>query len=141
MTYVRTILVELVGLFGPAEAVHLGGLAARQIGVQFYPATAALLGVEPGGGGSFARYLVELGRAQGDDTVEVPGGDGAVTVRQTTWRLVAGLDALSPAVFDAWNELWVGALSIHDRHLRLALVRRLDAGDPSLEWRIETRRP
>jgi hypothetical protein len=139
MTYVRTMLAELVGLLGPADAVHLGGLAARQIGMQFYPATAALLDVPAGGAAAFARYLVALGRAQGDDAGEARA-DGAVVVRQTTWRLMAGLGALSPAVFDAWNELWVGALSIHDRRLRLAVARRLDAGDRSIEWAI-TRRP
>jgi hypothetical protein len=135
MTYVRTMLVELVNLFGPIEAVRLGGLAARQIGMQFYPATAALLGVEPGGAAAFARYLTEIGRAQGDDTTDTHD-DGASTVRQTTWRLMSGLGALSAAVFDAWNELWVGALSIHDRHLRLTVTRRLDAGDPQIEWRV-----
>jgi hypothetical protein len=136
MTYVRTILVELVGLFGPAEAVHLGGLAARQIGMQFHPATATLLDVPSGGAPAFARHLVAIGRAQGDDTAEADGGRA---VRQTTWRLMAGLEGLSPAVFDAWNELWVGALSIHDRHLRLEVTRRLDAGDGLIEWRIVPR--
>jgi hypothetical protein len=136
MTYVRTILGELVGSFGPGEAVRLGGLAARQIGMQFYPATAALVGVAAGGAAGFARYLGALGRAQGDDTTATH--DGAV-VRQTTWRLMAGRDGLSPAVFDAWNELWVGALSIHDRRLRLEVTGRLDAGDRAVEWRIARR--
>ena len=134
MTYVRTILVALVDVFGPAEAVHLGGLAARQIGMQFYPATAELLGVRPGGAESFARYLGAIGRAQGDDTAEAGG-----IARQTTWRLMAGLAALSPAVFDAWNELWVGALSIHDRHLDLQVTRRPEAGQSVTEWRIVPR--
>jgi hypothetical protein len=138
MTYVRTILAELVGLFGPAEAVRLGGLAARQIGMQFYPATAALLGVEPGGATAFARYLARIGRAQGDDTTATVD-DRAAVVRQTTWRLMTGLDALSPAVFDAWNELWVGAASIHDRHLRLTVTERRDTGGPCFGWRIADR--
>jgi hypothetical protein len=130
MAYVRTILPVLVELLGPTEAVHLGGLAARQIGMQFYPATAELLGVTPGGAVGFARYLAALGRAQGDDTL----AEGDV-VGQTTWRLMAGLGPLSPAVFEVWNELWVGALSVHDRHLRLH-VRRTDAG---IAWRVAAR--
>jgi hypothetical protein len=139
MTYVRTMLVELAALFGPAEALHLGGLAARQIGMQYYPATAALLGVERGGAGAFAEYLTRLGRAQGDDT-SWSADDGPVRVRQTTWRLTAGLPPLAPAVFDAWNELWAGALSVHDRHLRLEVGRRLDGGDGAIEWAIRDRR-
>jgi hypothetical protein len=106
--------------------------------MQFYPATAALLDLEPGGAAAFARYLTEIGRAQGDDTAETLD-DGAATVRQTTWQLMSGLDALSPAVFDAWNELWVGALSIHDRHLRLTVARRVDEGDRRIEWRVDRR--
>lgn len=132
MTYVRTILTELCGLFDHAEAVELGGLAARQIGMQFYPATAALLGVAPGGAEGFARYLVEIGRGQGDDTRAITDG-GVVTVGQTTWRLMAGLMP-SPAAFEAWNALWVGALSIHDRHLTLAVTSRPDRG--AIEWRV-----
>lgn len=135
MTYVRTILTELVEAFGATEAVRLGGLAARQIGMQFYPATAALLQVAPGGAAAFARYLATVGRAQGDDTSE--NADGIVM--QTTWRLMAGVDPLSPAVFDAWNELWVGALSIHDRRLRLDVTRRPDASDGRMEWRVAPR--
>ncbi len=138
MTYVRTMLIELASLFGPAEAVRLGGLAARQIGMQFYPATAALLDIDAGGAETFSRYLTAMGRAQGDDTTAEHEPD-AVTVRQTTWRLMAGLGPLSPAVFDAWNELWVGALSIHDRHLALTVARRPDAGDAPIEWRVARR--
>ena len=52
---------------------------------------------------------------------------------------MAGLDAPAPAVFDVWNELWVGALSIHDRHLTLDVTRRHDAGDGRVEWRIVPR--
>ena len=49
---------------------------------------------------------------------------------------LGGLAALASAVFYVWNELWVGALSIHDRHLTLDVTRRPDAGDGRVEWRI-----
>ena len=32
------------------------------------------------------------------------------------------IEDLSPAVFDAWNGLWEGALSVHNRFLRLGLT-------------------
>jgi hypothetical protein len=102
--------------------------------MQFYPATAALLGVTPGGGLEFARFLTEIGRAQGDDTHATADGG---TLRQTTWRLMAGVEAPSPCVFEIWNALWEGALAIHDRHLRLDVTHH--AGDTSIEWRVVSR--
>jgi len=44
-------------------------------------------------------------------------------------------DAASPAIFDAWNELWAGALSIHDRRARLVVEQR-PADGSSIAWRI-----
>ena len=56
------------------------------------------------------------------------------TIRQTTWRLMAERHALSPAVFDAWNELWVGAALAHDRFMRIEVTERRDRGDPGWRW-------
>jgi hypothetical protein len=50
-------------------------------------------------------------------------------------------DDLAPPVFDAWNELWVGAALAHDRWLHLEVTRRSDRGDPVWEWRITRRHP
>jgi hypothetical protein len=139
MTYVRTMLLELVELFGDDEARRLGGITGRLIGMQYYAKTAELLSIKPGGAEGFAEYLTQLGRAQGDDSGWTRDGD-AVVVRQTTWRLFpdASLSAgVSPAVFDAWNELWAGALSVHDRRARLHAVERPRAGAPAIVWRIE----
>ena len=70
-------------------------------------------------------------------------GDKATTrfsttsmIRQTTWKLMADRPSLSPAVFDAWNELWVGAALAHDRFIRLEVTQRRDRGDQCWEWRI-----
>jgi hypothetical protein len=52
-----------------------------------------------------------------------------------------GLPGLSPAVFDAWNELWVGALSIHDRRARLRVEERPSDERTAIRWRIERGRP
>ena len=130
MTYVRTMLIELAALFGADETRRLGGVTSRLIGMQCYARTAALLGVKGTGPEAFAAYLAQLGVAQGDDTTWARE-DGAVAVRQSTWRLMG--DAATPALFEAWNELWVGALSIHDRRARL----HLEAGAPArIAWRV-----
>jgi hypothetical protein len=64
----------------------------------------------------------------------------AVLVRRTGWRLIRGLEPLSPAIFEAWNGLLEGALAVHDRFLALEVVSRLDWGDDAFTWRIRHRR-
>jgi hypothetical protein len=49
-------------------------------------------------------------------------------VRLRGWRLARGLEPLDPAAFEAWTELWRGALAAHDRRLRLDAAREA-AGD------------
>ena len=43
---------------------------------------------------------------------------------------------LSPAVFDAWNELWVGAALAHDRFMQVEVWERRDRGDAAWTWRF-----
>ena len=139
MTYVRTMLSELVDVFGPDEARRLGGITGRLIGMQYYARTAELLDVKDTALPAFAHYLTQLGVAQGDDTTWTRAAD-AVVVRQSSWRLMGDARALSPAVFDAWNELWVGALSIHDRRARLRVEQRPGEDGGAIAWRIDRAR-
>lgn len=137
--YVRSALPELVAAFGPAEARHLGGVTGTLIGMQYYAATAVLLGVDDRSAAGFARLLAALGAAQ-DDRVEWEARGDEALVRQTTWRLMEGAGPQPPEVFEAWNALWEGALAVHDRRLALVVTRRLDHGDGCIEWRIRPRR-
>jgi hypothetical protein len=139
MDYVRSALPELVAAFGPAEARHLGGVTGTLIGMQYYAATAALLGVEDRGPAGFARLLAALAAAQ-DDVIAWHERDGEAVVRQTTWRLMDGCRPLPPAAFDAWNALWEGALAVHNRRLALVVTKRLDLGDDCFEWGVRPRR-
>jgi hypothetical protein len=129
MEYVRTSLPVALDLLGPADTRRLLGHAARLIGLQYLEETARLAGVEGSGPAAFARYLAALARAQGEE-VEV---DGA-RVRQKGWRLVRGLPALDATAFDAWCELWHGALAAHDRRLRLAVTRSADPAAGVIEF-------
>jgi hypothetical protein len=128
----------LAETFGEAEARHLGGTTGRLIGLQYYAETGGLLGIAPGGAPGFARYLTAIARAQ-DDRAEWDGDGEEVVVRQQGWRLMKGVWPLPSSAFDAWNALWEGALSIHDRRLALLVTRRLDHGDPCIEWRLRQR--
>ena len=127
MEYVRTALPVLLDQLGPDDTrAHLGH-AARLIGMQYHDDTARLLGIEGTGPAAFARYLAALARAQGEDVTRESDARSA-TVRLRSWRLVRGLDPLHPAAFDAWAELWHGALAAHDRRLRLEAGREADGG-------------
>jgi hypothetical protein len=97
--------------------------------------TADLLGVKDTSPEAFADFLTQLGLAQGDDTTWAREGDELV-VRQTSWRLMGDARDVPPAVFDAWNELWVGALSIHDRRGCLRVDARPGVAGSAIVWRI-----
>ena len=139
LDYIRVVLPELLALFGPAEGGHLAGIAARQIGMQYQPETAGLLGVEGDGMEALADYLTRMGRAQDDDTDWKRDGD-EIVIRQSTWRLMRGVARPAPGVFEAWNALWEGAASVLDRRIELKVTQRRDLGDPAFEWRLAQRR-
>jgi hypothetical protein len=122
MEYVRTTLPVALALLGPDDTRALLGHAARLIGMQYHDETARLLEIDGRGPEPFARYLAALAEAQGE-AVEVTAGRGRASVRLRGWRLVRGLEPLDPAAFEAWSELWRGALAAHDRSLRLDAAR------------------
>jgi len=126
MAYLNEVL-------GPEDTRRLIGHAARLIGMQLHDETAALLDVRGRDAASFAAYLAALARAQGED-VEIDAGGGEARLRQRGWRLMAGVDGLDPAAFDAWTELWRGALAVHDRRLTLHVTP--PAADGVFELRI-----
>ena len=122
MEYVRTTLPVALALLGPDDTRALLGHAARLIGMQYHDETARLLEIDGRGPEPFARYLAALAGAQGE-AVEVTAGRGRASVRLRGWRLVRGLEPLDAAAFEAWSELWRGALAAHDRNLRLDVAR------------------
>lgn len=138
MEYIRSGLPCLAQIFGPAEAAHLGRVTGRLVGAQLYKETAALLGVAAGGVEAFAQFMAGLAAGEGDDVTLAWDGKAAL-VRRPTWRLMRGLEPLSPAIFEAWNGLLEGALAVHDRFLVLEALSRLDWGDEALLWRIRRR--
>jgi hypothetical protein len=135
MEYITSILPETIAVLGPEEGGHIAGAAARLVGMQTFDQVAALLGGVPAGAVGFAAAFARLAKGQGDDAeLQVQGA--SATVRQTTWRLMAERDALSPAVFDAWNELWIGAALAHDRFMRIEMTQRRDHGDALWCWQF-----
>ena len=73
------------------------------------------------------------------DTAESAARGAEAHVMRRSWRLMRGIANPSPAVFEAWNGLFEGALAVHNRFLVLEVLRRLDYGDDAFEWRIRPR--
>lgn len=138
MEYIRSGLPRLVEVFGPAEATHLARTAARLVGAQFYRETADLLGIEGRTPEEFARWMLAMAEGEGDAAICDRDGAG-IMVHRRSWRLMRDLGPLSPAIFEGWNGLIEGAIAVHDRHLVLETMRRLDWGDPAFTWRIRRR--
>lgn len=139
MDFTRNMFAEALSIFGPADARYLIGHTLRLLGMQYYDQTAGLVGITDVSPQAFAQYMVRMGHGQGDDTDFVTR-NGAVVVRQSTWKLMRETTTYHPNLFEAWNELWQGALSIHNRHLRLEVISRKDLGDQVFEWEIKQRR-
>ncbi len=138
MDYIRNVLPEAMDLFGPREGKRLMAFAARRIGMQFYDQTASILGIKSDSPEAFARYLAAMSRGQGD-SAEIQSNGPDFVVRCKGWRLMQGLSPLPGEVFDAWNELWVGALSVHNRFLRLDLLERPESDGSGAVWGVRGR--
>ena len=153
MEYVRSSLPRMAEVFGPAEATHLGRVTGQLIGAQCYLASAAAFALtavpamnsadtgksaSPQSALGFGRWLVALAEAEGDHA-EIDSQGAHVVVRRTGWRLMRGIDNVPASVFEGWNGLFEGALSVHDRFLGLEVLQRPDWGDPVIEWRIRRR--
>lgn len=141
MEYIRSGLPRLVELFGPAEASHLGRVTGQLIGAQLYRETAVLLGVTGDSAEAFGRWMAGIAEGEGDAASIETSSPGVVLVRRGSWRLMRGLGPLSPAIFEAWNGLFEGALAVHNRFLRLDTQRRLDYGDQAFVWAVRNTRP
>ncbi|PHQ72243.1 MAG: hypothetical protein COB93_01080 [Sneathiella sp.] len=138
MEYAKNALIELAQIFGPADATYLGGITAQLIGKQFYRQTADILGLNGETALDFGNYLAAIIKGH-DDEVTIEEKGNAIYVRQTGWRLMRGTGPHPTSVFDAWNQLWQGALSVHNRFLVLEVLQRQDYGDDCFEWRIRPR--
>jgi hypothetical protein len=135
MEYITSILPETIAVLGADKGGDLAGTAARLVGMQSFDEVAAMLGGVEAGAVGFAVAFARLARGQGDDAELQIAGASAI-VRQTSWRLMQERQALSPTVFDAWNELWVGTALAHDRFMRVEVMERRDRGDDSWTWQF-----
>ena len=128
--YVRNLLQTMPSVLGPGDAVGVGALAARQIGMQYHGTVMSALD-----GGDLGDRLARIIGAHGDPvTVDRAGGE--TRIRAAGWRLTDGV-VTDPAAFDIWTGLWDGLAAMEDR--RLVVETRLDHGDAETVWRLADR--
>jgi hypothetical protein len=133
LDYIRNGLCELAGVIGEAETTELGGLAARLIGMQYFPETAQLIGARDGDLDDAAEYLSGMFAGMGD-SVTVERRADELLLRHSGLRIVRGLEAEErKLVLDCWAQLWIGTLR-SQRQLK-SLSR--EAGEAEVVWRLK----
>jgi hypothetical protein len=128
----RTMLRVLIGLLG-ADAGALVGRAGRQIGLQYYDETAAMLGLETRNAEDFAEYLCRMLNALGD-RASIDTADGAIEITAQDNRILRGVSGDAPALFDIWCTIWHGAAAANGARLTLRADRNATNG--TCRWRI-----
>lgn len=135
LDYIRNGLATLAGVIGEPDARQLAGRAARLIGLQYFPETAAMVGAVDGGLDDAASYLAVMFGGMGDTVAVQTTGQGA-TLRHSGLRVVRGLpDGEAALVFDCWAELWKGTAA-SQRQLKTLDVERTNSG---ATWRLTVR--
>jgi hypothetical protein len=121
MDYIRNGLVELSKIIGETETKELGGLAARLIGLQYYPKLAAIIGAKDGTAIDAAGFLSKMMSGMGDPAHLMDSAtDKEASVEHTGLRIVRGLEGTERLIIlDCWKELWLGAVRSHREMLDL----------------------
>jgi hypothetical protein len=133
--YIRNGLCELAAVIGNDEAVKLGGLAARLIGLQYYPATAALVQCRDGDLHDAADYLARMFAGMGDE-VRIQAGGDQWHLLHNGLRVLRGLSAAERSlVLECWSQLWSGAMA-SQRELKTLSWQEVPEG---LRWTVRLR--
>jgi hypothetical protein len=133
--YIRNGLCELAAVIGNDEAVKLGGLAARLIGLQYYPATAALVQCRDGDLHDAADYLARKFAGMGDD-VRIQAGGDQWHLLHNGLRVLRGRPAAERSrVLECWPQLWSGAMA-SQRQLKMLTWQEVPEG---LRWSLRLR--
>jgi len=135
LDYIRNGLSELAGVIGQVEACELAGRAARLIGLQYFPETAAMIGAQDGDLDAAVHYLASMFEGMGD-SVSIHRRQGAIEIEQRSLRVIRGLpEDEAELVFGCWAELWKGTAS-SQRQLKVLEVEREDT---TALWQLSVR--
>ena len=111
MEYVRNAIPVLIELVGNEDALAIGSLCGRQIGMQCYDEIVQSLGIRGEDLTSYLDLLEKLLVASGDEIIR--DGD---QIQRSTWPFAGPLS--DDAVFSAiWRAPFEGLLAVHNRFL------------------------
>ncbi|GLQ07592.1 hypothetical protein [Sneathiella chinensis] len=135
MDYIRNGLAELAAVIGAEETRTLGGLAARLIGLQYYPETAKIVEATDGTPEDAARYLMSMMEGMGDEVRPLPGqNDNQASFEHTGLRVLRGLSGQDRHILLAcWKELWLGTIRSHRQMMTLDMEQ---VNDEKLVWTV-----
>lgn len=121
LDYIRNGVRELAGIIGNDEAKQLAGHAARLIGLQYYPETAAMMNAVDGSVADVVSYLTNMMRGMGDKTTLLPGAnDREASFEHSGLRIVRGIEGDErQLLLSCWKELWLGTVRSHRLMLTL----------------------
>jgi hypothetical protein len=140
--YIRNGLPELAKVIGQEETIELGGLAARLIGLQYYPETREMVGAVDGNIDAAYNYISDMMIGMGDSVSLLPivsskadaMPSGRLMFQQRGLRVIKGLSAEDrELILTCWRELWVGTIKSHQQLMMLKLVSKTDE---SLIWEL-----
>ena len=123
------VLIDLLG----ADSGVVAGRAGRQIGLQYYDATAAMLELNTRSAEDFAEYLCRMLNALGD-RASIDIVDGAIEITSQDCRILRGVSDQTAALFDIWCKIWQGAAAANAARLTLRADRNATNG--TCRWRI-----
>jgi hypothetical protein len=132
LDYIRNGLCELAGVIGESQTRELGGLAARLIGLQYFPETAQQIGAVDGDLDDAATYLAGMFQGMGD-SVTLDRTADEVVIHHEGLRVVRGLKAEERSlVLDCWAQLWEGTM----RSQRQLKALSWERDEDRLVWRL-----
>lgn len=126
--YIQNGISELIKVIGADETRHYGMMAAKLIGLNYFPETAAMIGARDGTLDDGVAYLARMFAGMGD---EVAVEDATIT--QKGLRILRGLEDEERTVLtDCWAALWQGACQSQQVRKELAVKVESD----QLVWRL-----
>ena len=135
MDYIRNGILTLKEVIGEDETRELASLAARLIGLQYYPETANLTGAIDGSISDAAHYLKNMLLGMGDEVVLQDVTEERATIEHNVLRIVRDIEgADKDLLLNCWYELWLGTIRSHRLMMDLDMIR---VGDEKLIWTIK----
>lgn len=134
LNYIRNGISELMTVLGAETTMTLCSRAAKLIGLQYFPETAAIVGAKDGNVEDAAEYLQRMFVGMGD-TVSLIHNKEGIVIKQHGLRVIRDLPKKeAELLFRCWSELWVGAM----KSQRQMKILNVDRTADTATWTLTT---